>query len=259
MAPLNTPGYRYPCKGFPKGPSTATYSGTSIRVSLEGSATHMGGHCQFGITYDQSNFLVLKTIYRTCLLSSLSYQFDLPFNIPNGDVTIFWSWINRIGGREYYMECADITVNNNNFNRNVPLTGLELLVVNLPGYRIVPEFPQFGPNDGTNLLNQRRSLTIYANGGGSPGPVPTTTTSRTSTSTSRTSTSASRTRTSRTSTTTLPTNIPLPVNCNTGNMKCKSSRERPFYMCVHGMWYALNCAPGTVCESTNENTIECVY
>ena len=65
MAPINA-GYSFPCKGFPKGPSTTTINGNTVNIQLEGSATHGGGHCQFGITTDDNNFVVLSTVIRNC-------------------------------------------------------------------------------------------------------------------------------------------------------------------------------------------------
>jgi len=156
MAPLNS-GYLFPCKGFSRGPSTRVVNGNNVKIELEGSATHGGGHCQFGITYDDRTFIVLKTVLDDCLVNSMSYEMELPNNIPSDDVTIFWTWMNRIGNREYYMECADITLNNQNGDkREVIITGKELLVVNLPGYSVVPE----GLAGSIALLNSRRDISI---------------------------------------------------------------------------------------------------
>ncbi|NDD83679.1 hypothetical protein EBZ38_05265 [bacterium] len=149
--------FTFPCKGFKKGPSTQTVT-DQVVVTLEGTATHNGGHCQFGLSYDDVTFVVLKTVVKNCLLGGMSYTIDIPNTVPPGDVTVFWTWINSIGNREYYMECADITVDSR--NTAGPLTGLELLVVNLPGYPTVPEFGSPGMYDGEDLLNARKSITI---------------------------------------------------------------------------------------------------
>jgi len=104
-SPLNVaPDYfTFPCKGFSKGPSTVTYNGRTVMLTLEGTATHGGGHCQFGVSYDNVNFVVLKTVMGSCLIEGMSYTFDLPDDIPSGELIVFWSWVNRIGNREYYM------------------------------------------------------------------------------------------------------------------------------------------------------------
>ena len=159
MAPLNTPGYKFPCKGFPKGPVTKVINGNSIQITLEGSAIHNGGHCQFGISYDDNTFLVLKTVMMDCLLNGMTYTVDMPNNMPSGEFTFFWTWINKVGNREYYMECADMSINTNN-NVNSPLTGKELVVANLPGYPSIPEFLQPDAYNGSDLFEQRKDISI---------------------------------------------------------------------------------------------------
>ena len=162
--------FTFPCKGFPEGPSMATFS-NRISVTLEGTAVHGGGHCQFGVSYDNSNFLVLRTVLNSCLLDSMTYDFDLPEGAPGGKMTVFWSWVNRVGNREYYMECTDVTINNGNLeNKMATLKGTELLVVNLPGYPTIPEWnPGDSPDkDGRNLFYSRQEKTITVNGNDEP-------------------------------------------------------------------------------------------
>jgi hypothetical protein len=167
MAPLYFDGstYPFPCKGFPKGPSTKTINGNKVSVTLEGSAVHGGGHCQFGVTYDDNTFVVLRTVTDNCLTGGMTYDFDLPENIPSGDITVFWTWVNRIGNREYYMECADVTINNSNGGTSpVEINGKELLVLNILGNPVVPEGLPAG-NDGTDLLNARKDISIMSGSG----------------------------------------------------------------------------------------------
>jgi hypothetical protein len=167
-SPLNVPPdfFSFPCKGFPQGPSVSTFNGNNIQVTLEGTAVHGGGHCQFGISYDNSHFLVLKTVLNSCLLDSMTYNFDLPDDAPGGKMTVFWTWVNRIGNREYYMECTDVTVNNGNSpNKFAELKGTELLVVNLPGYPTVPEWNpgDSAEKDGRTLFYNRREIVVTVN------------------------------------------------------------------------------------------------
>jgi hypothetical protein len=158
MAPLNTPGYKFPCKGFPKGPATEVT--TSIEIVLEGTAIHQGGHCQFGISKDDDTFLVLQTVLGDCLLGGMNFNLQLPDHIPSGEWTLFWTWINKVGNREYYMECADISITNPNGDVSKPVFGKELLVVNLPGFATIPEFPSNGMYDGRDLLQNRRDISV---------------------------------------------------------------------------------------------------
>ncbi len=153
MAPLNTPGYSFPCKGYRKGPVTHTFESNAVTISLEGTVTHGGGHCQFGISFDDSTFIVLKTIIRDCLLNGMTFQVIIPDSLPNNEFTLFWTWVNAIGNREYYMECADVSVQQRP-KAGAIVYGKQLIVVNLPGYTILPEFPQVGMYDGRELFLQ---------------------------------------------------------------------------------------------------------
>lgn len=38
------------------------------------------------------------------------FQFAIPAQVPTGDYTLAWTWFNKIGNREMYMNCAPITV-----------------------------------------------------------------------------------------------------------------------------------------------------
>ena len=239
MAPLNTYGYKFPCKGFSKGPPTETFYSNTITVTLEGSAVHGGGHCQFGITYNDNEFLVLKTVIRSCLMNSMTYEFQLPQNTPQGPVTVFWTWINAIGNREYYMECADILLSNNENGDNQPLNGKELIIADINGYQIIPEFPRSGMYDGSELFLNARPFYIY------PPQIPTITPTETH---------------SVYLPTPLPILIPQPVHkesecTNMGEMKCDGNG---FNTCIYDNWVFRECAPGTTCKQL-ENTIICDF
>ena len=250
MAPLNIPGYSFPCKGFPKGPATADFYSKNIAVTLEGSAVHGGGHCQFGISYDDTNFVVLKTVIRTCLIDGMSYNVPLPSNMPSGKVTFFWTWVNAIGNREYYMECADVNIQNGQNYSNGPIVGKELVVLNLPGYPIIPEFPYIGMYDGREHVMNAGDFSInppqpqytppppqpqY-----SPPPQP------------QYSPPPPQPQY------TPPTQAPQQEHCtcnndNNGHMRCKGES---FDTCVNGVWINRICAPGTTCKQV-ANSIVC--
>jgi hypothetical protein len=157
MAPINE-GYSFPCKGYSEGPATKIINGNTISITLMGTAIHGGGHCQFGISIDDQTFIVLKTVIRNCLLDRMSYSFNLPNNLPNTKITVFWTWVNAIGNREYYMDCADVQLRGNSIQTTV--NGKSLLVLNLPGYQTVPEFPNFGMYDGRELFDSRQNIQL---------------------------------------------------------------------------------------------------
>ncbi len=158
MAPLNTFGYTYPCKGFPDGPAISTIKSNNLEINIEPKAPiHGGGHCQFGITYDDKTFIVLKQVIRTCLLKDNKYNIILP-SLQNGKTTIFWTYINAIGNREYYMDCADVMIDiPNNITDNL-IKGKELVIVNLPGYKTIPEFPEKEMYNGKELLENAKDI-----------------------------------------------------------------------------------------------------
>ncbi|ORX91149.1 hypothetical protein K493DRAFT_143849, partial [Basidiobolus meristosporus CBS 931.73] len=128
----------YPCRGYGPGPSTATYqAGGTISVDLDGGADHNGGHCQFSLSVDGGKtFVVMKTVMGNCMSSSRHYEVPIPKNAPNGKAVFAWSWINKTGNREYYMNCADITIQGGGGNC---ISGPKNLVVDLPNYAQIPE------------------------------------------------------------------------------------------------------------------------
>ncbi|ORX98805.1 hypothetical protein K493DRAFT_213751 [Basidiobolus meristosporus CBS 931.73] len=168
-APLND-GYAYPCRGYGAGPSVATYTaGGSVQVQLDGGAPHNGGHCQFSLSVDGGKtFVVLKTVLGDCMIATRSYTVDIPKSAPNGKVIFGWTWINKTGNREYYMNCADITIQGGS---GQCVSGPKNLIANLPGYTTIPEFTS-GGYDGTDLLNKRPYITSCSNGSTSNGNDP---------------------------------------------------------------------------------------
>ncbi|KAI9030379.1 hypothetical protein DFJ74DRAFT_468010 [Hyaloraphidium curvatum] len=173
VAPLNPDlGKTYPCGGKPKGPNTATLvAGQDFYVEWEGSATHGGGHCQLSVSYDGgATFVVLDTILGNCLTGGMSRTFRLPSNLPAASSAIFaWSWMNAIGNREYYMNCADVRIVSNTCG---PFTGPRLFVAQVQP----PVFPEwgFGGYDYRDrVVNGRPPVTVYGdNCGGAPPPAP---------------------------------------------------------------------------------------
>ncbi|KAI9043925.1 putative extracellular protein [Aspergillus affinis] len=111
--PLSTDGSDYPCKGYVKDPfnSVATYSpGGSYKLELEGSATHGGGSCQIALSYDNgATFKVIHSMLGGCPITK-SYQFTIPSDAQTGEALLAWSWFNKVGNREMYMNCAQVTI-----------------------------------------------------------------------------------------------------------------------------------------------------
>ncbi|KAI9293559.1 hypothetical protein K502DRAFT_284124, partial [Neoconidiobolus thromboides FSU 785] len=133
---------QFPCKGYAPGPIVASYTaGGTIPVELYGTATHNGGHCQFSLSYDNgATFVVISTIMNDCLTNNnMNYNIKIPEQVPQADKLIFsWTWVNRSGNREYYMNCADIQIKNS--LKECSYTNKKMLVANLQGYPTIPEF-----------------------------------------------------------------------------------------------------------------------
>ncbi|KAL1924238.1 uncharacterized protein VTP21DRAFT_7273 [Calcarisporiella thermophila] len=158
-APLNprqVANWPFPCRGYPVGPAEVTFkAGQSLRVILEGSATHGGGHCQFALQYNNGPFVVFETFMERCPLDK-QYTVTIPSTAPAGNAVFVWTWVNAIGNREYYMNCADIIIEGPSKSC---LKGKELAVVNYPGYPTIPEFSQ-DPTHGRKYFDNRKDIEV---------------------------------------------------------------------------------------------------
>jgi hypothetical protein len=111
--PLQSSGSDYPCKGYANDTfqSQASYSpGKSYELELDGSAVHGGGSCQLALTYDRGEtFKVIESMLGECPISK-NYTFQIPPDAPTGDALLAWTWFNKVGNREMYMNCAMVTI-----------------------------------------------------------------------------------------------------------------------------------------------------
>lgn len=110
----------FPCKntlkliGTDAGASVADYkAGESYSATIEGSADHEGGSCQFSLSYDKGEtWKVIQSIIGDCPVSGgASFDFTIPADAPDSDEAVFsWSWINKVGNREFYQNCAVVSI-----------------------------------------------------------------------------------------------------------------------------------------------------
>ncbi|KAJ6001014.1 hypothetical protein N7481_001423 [Penicillium waksmanii] len=136
-SPLDASGSNFPCK------TTGDYSvieenhmlkGESQSMIFHGGTTHGGGSCQISITSDRSpskdtTRSVIMSIEGGCMdetvsdfnigssstmVTHFSPNFTIPDSFKAGQYTIAWTWFNRIGNREMYMNCTPITITENN-------------------------------------------------------------------------------------------------------------------------------------------------
>jgi hypothetical protein len=134
-SPLAADGSDFPCKQRP-----GVYAeegalelnkmviGQPQTLSFIGGATHGGGSCQISITEDKepsksSKWEVIHSIEGGCPFASdgnlsddaagtgsTDFSYKIPDSINPGQYTLAWTWFNRIGNREMYMNCAPVNV-----------------------------------------------------------------------------------------------------------------------------------------------------
>lgn len=161
-SPLAYSGSDFPCK-LRKDPFVAPTKETVYEVGVvntmrfKGSATHGGGSCQLSLTEDlapskESTWKVIKSYEGGCPKNvegglsggadadnDIQLDFAIPENIHSGKYTLAWTWFNRIGDREMYMNCAPITVDNPSspvFNQSIQNQALDfppMFIANING------------------------------------------------------------------------------------------------------------------------------
>jgi hypothetical protein len=81
-------------------------SGLAIQNTIENpdGSNHGGGSCQVGFSTDKGEtFKVVKTWQGNCPPhdvespepSAMTFDFDVPADLPTGDVVFAWTWVNR--------------------------------------------------------------------------------------------------------------------------------------------------------------------
>ncbi|KAI9024799.1 hypothetical protein DFJ74DRAFT_631929 [Hyaloraphidium curvatum] len=285
MSPLDNGGVgrTYPCQGKPKGVNTAKWTaGQQVTVTWSGTATHGGGHCQLAVSYDAgSTFVVLDTILGDCLIRGMSHTFTLPADLPASPSAVFaWTWVNAIGNREYYMNCADVEIVSPTCG---PFTAPRLFVAQVvpPSTQVFPEWSATGYDYRNELLNGRPMTTVTGDGCGAPPPPASSqtpaSTARPATSTVRppaatttraanpVTTALARTSTRRTQTFTAATPAPQPTGgplppctlANNGQQACPAPPGQGYLWCVNGAWIERPCPAGTKCRALSATDVVC--
>ncbi|OAP61527.1 hypothetical protein AYL99_03730 [Fonsecaea erecta] len=205
-SPLVADGSDFPCKQRPgvydaEGASNTAAIGDPQTLSFIGSATHGGGSCQVSLTTDlqptkNSKWMVIKSIEGGCPASApgnigddpngtgaSTFQFTIPEGIAPGDYTLAWSWLNKIGNREYYMNCAPLTVTASKKKRYAPAPKVkrqtsfpDLFVANLASINTcatVEGFDYVYPNPGADVQSAGTGpYTTLACGSGNDNSAP---------------------------------------------------------------------------------------
>ncbi|KAI5458987.1 hypothetical protein BGZ63DRAFT_338411, partial [Mariannaea sp. PMI_226] len=169
VSPLG-PELSFPCQN-PKPTTekvTTVTAGSTTLVKFQGSAVHGGGSCQFSVAYgdtppsDASQWKTIYTIIGGCPAEAQGNIQDLgtdpagrvtgtecgndsgtecvrQFNIPvpkqmkNGKAIFAWTWFNKIGNREMYMNCAPIKIVGGSGDESVLNSLPSIFQANIPG------------------------------------------------------------------------------------------------------------------------------
>jgi hypothetical protein len=193
QAPLLTDGSNFPCQMTAGGTyqsqgSTTMAKGSPQDLAFVGQAVHGGGSCQVSITYDtaptkNSVWKVIHSIQGGCpaknqqgnMGSSASaadpftYQFQIPDDVPTGNATIAWTWLNRIGNREYYMNCAPISITGGSGDKASFDALPDMVVANIPAITTCNTNNLDGkdyryPNPGQSVDNFNMTELVSLNG-----------------------------------------------------------------------------------------------
>lgn len=182
-SPLNADGSDFPCKlrSDTYSYTEATLANNTFHVgdtpllSFIGSATHGGGSCQISLTTDlepskDSQWMVIHSIEGGCpanvtgnlegganTIDPTTFHFTIP-NIAAGRYSLAWTWFNRIGNREMYMNCAPVQILPQSGSNKRQTTSLskrddfpELFVANINGCMTTEDFDIRFPEPGDSV------------------------------------------------------------------------------------------------------------
>ncbi|KAJ2718939.1 hypothetical protein GGI07_005505 [Coemansia sp. Benny D115] len=161
-------------------PAASWTAGQTIGVKFNTfGSPHSGGHCEWSLSYDGGDtFVVVHRVLEKCFYDAegklqTDYSFALPADLPASDSAIFaWTWVNAMGNREFYMNCADVSISGS----AVSFTGPQMTILNYPGHPMVPEFLG-NYTIGLSYYDSAPSVTVYAapapnkSEDGDPAPV----------------------------------------------------------------------------------------
>lgn len=181
-SPLQADGSDFPCKLRPdvwEAPdqSNTMKVGESQTLKLMGSAVHGGGSCQISLTRDMhpskdSKWMVITSIEGGCPVNAVgnlpgsaetvnSLDFTIPNGVEPGKYTLAWTWFNRIGNREMYMNCAPVNIQGgSSAKRSEPQSKAiskrskfpPMFVANVNGCTTTEMIDIRFPNPGDNLI-----------------------------------------------------------------------------------------------------------
>ncbi|CAH0036403.1 unnamed protein product [Clonostachys rhizophaga] len=184
-SPLEADGSDFPCRGVTSGDgseSNVYEQGSTHKLKLQGTAVHGGGSCQISITTDihptrESRWKTIKSIEGGCPARGqkgnmgndpfaedpYTYNFTIPKELATGDYIIAWTWFNKIGNREMYMDCGPLTVMGSGGDEDFFDTLPDMFIANIDNGCSTPQYYdiQF-PNPGNDLEQLNGKTTAWA-------------------------------------------------------------------------------------------------
>jgi hypothetical protein len=153
-SPLEAEGGDFPCKlrgdTYTVTTENIMESGSGQQLHLQGQATHGGGSCQISLTEDRApskstTWKVIQSIEGGCpanvdgnmggdasAADPTFFNYTIPTDFAPGKYTLAWTWFNRIGNREMYMNCAPVTITSSAAKRSNRVPVVEKRTANYP-------------------------------------------------------------------------------------------------------------------------------
>ena len=164
-SPLAADGSNFPCKATSNTGGTVTNMaiGAPQKLSFLGESVHGGGSCQVSLTTDtpatkNSKWMVIHSIEGGCPARNQAgnigaddsasapdpdtYTFSIPTGITPGAYTLTWTWFNKVGNREMYMNCASVKVTGGSSKREISLNETQEYAILELSERATASFPE---------------------------------------------------------------------------------------------------------------------
>lgn len=178
---ISDPQSNYPCKQragvYDVSVQNKIPVGVPQELTFGGSASHGGGTCQISVSLDKeptksSVFKLIQVFEGGCPTAgegndgSDQFTFTVPKGFPNGDFALAWTWYNKVGNREIYMNCAPITVTGGADNNDVYDSLPNQYLINLPTSECstVETSDQIIPNPGQFVVKAQTNSLASATG-----------------------------------------------------------------------------------------------
>lgn len=176
----------FPCQGKTSGTSTSMALGSTQDLAFKGSTVHAGGSCQISLTYDEapsasSSWKVITSYEGGCPARGQTgnltpespdlpvpdqYTFDIPADIPAGNATLAWTWMNKSGGvREFYMNCAAVELTGTGGDEAAFSARPDMAVAN------VPEVNSCTTTEGSDVTFENPGDAVFREGDGPFAPL----------------------------------------------------------------------------------------